>query len=242
MKVIVINAAPRMEAGNTQMVLTPFLVGMRHGGAKVDVALLARKKIELCQGCFTCYSVTPGECVHNDDMPALVDRIRSADMMLLATPIYLDGMTSLAKAFIDRLVVFLDPRFAADEEGLIHPLRMDFPGKLFLVSVCGYPGLQNFDPLIMHMKRIARNLHTEYCGAILRPAVYSLLLTKKYPDKTREVMEAIRWAGEELVRDGRVSSATFDRVSADICSRQELMATANSYWDRELEKSSDQPA
>lgn len=242
MKAIVINAAPRMESGNTQMVLTPFLVGMRHGGAKIDMALLARKKMELCRGCFTCYSVTPGQCVHNDDMPALVERIRSADMMVLATPVYLDGMTSLAKAFIDRLVVFLDPRFTADDEGLVHPLRMRFPGKLFLVSVCGYPGLHNFDPLTLHMKRIARNLHSEFSGAILRPAVYSLLLTKKYPERTRGVMEAIRRAGEELAEDGKVSPSTFDEVSTDICSRQELMVTANAYWDRELEKSSDQPA
>lgn len=164
MKIIVINAVPRMEAGNTQMVLAPLLVGMRHAGAKVDVALVGKKKIDLCMGCFTCYALTPGECVQNYDMPVLIDRIRTADMMVLATPIYFDGMTSLAKTFLDRLVVFLDPHFTHDDEGLLHPLRMSFPGKLFLVSVCGYPGLHNFDPLMAHVKRIARNLHSEFCG------------------------------------------------------------------------------
>jgi putative NADPH-quinone reductase len=242
MKIIVINAAPRMEAGNTQMVLTPFLVGVRHAGAKVDVALLGKKKMEQCEGCFTCYAQTPGECVHNDDMQSLIDRIRTADMMVLATPIYFDGMTSLAKIFIDRLVVFLDPHFADDDLGLRHPLRMSFPRKLFLVSVCGYPGLHNFDPLMAHIKRIARNMHSEFCGAILRPAVFSLLLTKKYPERIRSIMDAMRRAGEELIQDGRVSPYTFDAIATDVCSRQELMATANAYWDRELEKSSDQPA
>ncbi|MDQ7781248.1 MAG: flavodoxin family protein [Desulfomonilaceae bacterium] len=242
MKAIVINAAPRMEAGNTQMILTPFLVGMRHEGAKIDIALLARKEINRCEGCFTCYAATPGSCIHHDDMEALIDRIRGVDTMILATPVYLDGMTSLAKIFVDRLVAFMDPHFVADKVGVRHPLRWKFPEKLFLVSVCGYPGLHNFDPLLLHMKAIAKNLHTEFCGALLRPGVYSLLLKKKYPDRIREVMDAIRGAGEELVRHGRVSAGTFDAVASDICSDRELIDTANAYWDRELEKSADQPA
>lgn len=231
-----------METGNTQTVLTPFLVGARQAGAKVDEVLLVRKDIKRCRGCFTCYARTPGRCVHEDDMPALVERLRGSDMMVLATPVYLDGMTSWAKTFIDRLVVFLDPHFIADDQGLIHPMRWKFPGKLFLISVCGYPGLHNFDPLVLHMQRIARNLHSEYSGALLRPAVFSVLLAKKYPERVRHVMDALRTAGEELVRTGRVSEEISAAVAQDICTPEELMATANAYWDRELEKFRDTPA
>jgi hypothetical protein len=242
MKIIVINAAPRMEAGNTQTVLTPFLVGARHEGAQVDVALLGRKKIKQCIGCFSCYARTPGVCVHQDDMPALVERVRSADMMVLATPVYIDGMTSLAKTFLDRLVVFLDPHFTKDDQGLIHPMRWKFPDKLFLVSICGYPGLHNFEPLVLHMEHIARNFHSESCGALLRPAVFSVLLTKKYPDRVRHIMDAFRKAGEELVKTGGVSSSTLEDAAGDICTPEELLATANAYWDRELDKFRDEPA
>lgn len=234
MNIIVINAAPRMEAGNTQVILNPFLVGARHEGAKLDIALLAKKKIRPCRGCFTCYAKTPGECVQNDDMEALVARIRAADLMILATPLYLDGMTSLAKIFIDRLVVFLDPHFAKADQGFLHPLRWKFPQKIFLVSVCGYPGLFNFDPLVLHVQQIARNLHAEFAGALLRPAVFSILLTKKYPDRVKNVLDAVRSAGGELVRNGRVSEETSRAVSADICSPDELMTMANAYWDREI--------
>ncbi|MFH1115282.1 MAG: flavodoxin family protein [Pseudomonadota bacterium] len=242
MKAIVINAAPRMEAGNTQMILTPFLVGLRHEGAKVDIALLARKKINRCEGCFTCYAATPGECVHHDDMPGLIERIRNADTMVFATPIYLDGMTSLAKTFVDRLVTFLDPHFVAHEYGFRHPLRWKFPERLFLVAVCGYPGLHNFDPLVLHMKRIAVNLHAEFSGALLRPAVFSVLLNRKYPGRIRNVMDACRSAGEEFARSGGASAETLDAAAQDVCSEDELMATANAYWDRELERGGDQPA
>lgn len=231
-----------MEAGNTQTVLTPFLVGARGKGADVDVALLAKKDLKRCVGCFTCYARTPGTCVHDDDMPRLIERIRAADVLILATPLYVDGMTALAKTFIDRLVVFLQPHFAVENGELVHPLRWNFPKKIFLLSICGYPGLQNFDPIVSHMKRIARNMHSEYCGALLRPAVFSLLLTRKYPERARQVMDAIRKAGEELVVNGKVSSETLEAAAGDICTSEELMLTANAYWDRELEKFGDRPA
>jgi putative NADPH-quinone reductase len=231
-----------MEAGNTQMILTPFLVGCRGKGAEVDIALLGRKNINTCIGCFNCYAETPGTCLHYDDMPKLIERIRRADMMILATPIYLDGMTGLAKTFVDRLVPFLDPHFTIEDGGVVHPLRWNFPSKLFLVSVCGYPGLHNFDPLVLHMQRLARNLRTDFCGALLRPAVYSILLGKKYPDRVKGVMDAARAAGEELVEFGKVSEKTLATVAADICTTEELVATANAYWDRELEGSGDRPS
>jgi putative NADPH-quinone reductase len=242
MKIIVINAAPRMESGNTQVMLNPFLVGMRSQGAEVDIALLARKKIKPCIGCFTCYAKTPGVCIHADDMPALVERVRRADLMVLATPVYLDGMTSLAKIFMDRLVVFLDPHFLADGGRLHHPLRWRFPEKMFLVSVCGYPGLENFQPLQFHMERIARNMHADFCGSLLRPAAFSVLLAKKYPDRVREVIDAARIAGEELVKSGAVREDILKAAAADICSTEELMKSANAFWDRELATRGDEPA
>lgn len=240
MRIIAINAAPRMESGNTQAVLTPFLVGCRDKGAEVDIALLGRKKINTCVGCFNCYAETPGTCVQSDDMEPLIERIRLADMMVLATPIYLDGMTGLCKTFIDRLVPFLDPHFEMKENTVIHPLRWKFPEKLFLVSVCGYPGLSNFEPLALHVERLARNLHTDFCGALLRPAAFSLLLRRKYPERVREVLDAVRTAGEEVVQFGKVSETTLKAAAADICATAELVAMTNAYWDRQLEGPGDE--
>ncbi len=238
MKIMVINAAPRMEVGNTQVVLNPFCIGMRDAGAEIDLALLGGKNIQPCIGCFTCYAKTPGQCIHEDDVPELTHRIRQADILVLATPIYIDGMTSLAKRFLDRLVVFLDPHFNKDDEGLIHPLRWKFPDKLFLVSICGYPNLHNFDPILLHMKKLARNFHTEFSGALLRPAAFSILLSRKYPEQIHSVLGAARKAGAELVSAGVVSKETLTAAAADICSPEELMATANSYWDREIANNS----
>jgi multimeric flavodoxin WrbA len=234
LNVVVINAAPRKTEGNTQVILNPFLVGMREKGARLQIVQLADLDINPCIGCFTCYADTPGECIHQDDMPALTERLRSADMMVLATPVYLDGMTSWGKIFVDRLVTCLDPHFQQDDVGLFHPLRGKLPKKIFLVSVCGFPGASNFEPLVLHVERIARNLNSEFCGALVRPAVFSMLMTKKFPDRIREVLDAVKSAGVELAEQGYVSKQTLEAASSDICSVEELMNTANSYWDRLL--------
>ena len=236
MKIIVIHAAPRMETGNTQVILNPFLVGLRQEGARVDIAFLGKKDIKRCIGCFTCYAATPGKCVHDDDMPSLQERVRDADAMVLATPVYLDGMTSLAKTFLDRMVVFLDPHFTTDDVGVIHPLRWKFPKSIFLVSVCGYPGLHNFDPLLMHVRNVARNFHSEFAGALLRPAIFSILLAKKYPERVNRVIDAVRESGVQLAKSGTVSEQTLRIAAEDICPPEELVTMANAYWDRELNR------
>lgn len=234
MKIIVIHAAPRKSDGNTHAVLEEFLKGASEAGADTDITYLVDKDISPCVGCFTCYADTPGECIHDDDMPGLTSKIREADMMILASPVYLDGMTSWAKIFFDRLVVFMDPHFREQDDGLVHPRRWEFPERFFLLSVCGYPGTFNFDPLVAHVKRICRNLHSDYCGALLRPAAFSILLGKKYPDRVAEVMAAVRAAGAQLVREGRVAEDILETAASDICTSKELMDTANAYWDRLL--------
>ena len=113
---------------------------------------------------------------------------------------------------------------------------------MFLVSVCGFSGLHNFDPLVLHMERLVRNLHSEFCGALLRPAVFSVLLTRKYPERVRQVLDFARMAGEELVKLGSVTATTLQAVAEDICTPEELMTTANAYWDRELGGPADEPA
>ncbi|MCX5874047.1 MAG: flavodoxin family protein [Deltaproteobacteria bacterium] len=239
MKILVINASPRMESGNTQAILTPFLVGAKEAGATVEIVLAARKKINPCIGCFSCYAKTPGKCVHDDEMGQLSEKVRTADVLALATPVYIDGMPSLAKKVIDRLVTFMDPLFVIEPNRISHPLRWDFPKKMFLISVCGYPGLRNFDPLVLHFERISENFHSEFSGALLRPAIFSVLLTKKYPDRIKGVLKAVRSAGYQLVTNGKVSDDTLESAAMDICSTEELIRTANSYWDRELRQTSE---
>ena len=62
MKVVAINSSPKMDKGNTALVLGPFLEGMREAGAEVELFYTKKLRIKPCQGEQNCWVKTPGEC------------------------------------------------------------------------------------------------------------------------------------------------------------------------------------
>ncbi len=69
MKILSINSSPR-DGGQskTELMLNHLVEGMQEAGADVEVVNLREKKIKYCIGCFTCWTKTPGKCIHKDDM------------------------------------------------------------------------------------------------------------------------------------------------------------------------------
>ena len=69
MKVLALNSSPRGEGqSQTEFLLTHLVQGMQEAGAEVEVVALRKKTIKNCIGCFTCWTKTPGICIHQDDM------------------------------------------------------------------------------------------------------------------------------------------------------------------------------
>jgi len=67
MKVLAINASPHRDNGNTALILSPFLDGMKEEGAKVEVLYTKTMDIKPCLGCLKCWTKTPGACIQKDD-------------------------------------------------------------------------------------------------------------------------------------------------------------------------------
>lgn len=97
MKVTAINSSPRMDKGNTALVLGPFLEGMREAGAVVELFYTKQLQIHPCQGELSCWLRTPGKCFQQDDMQMLLPKLAEADVLVLATPVYVDGVTGPMK-------------------------------------------------------------------------------------------------------------------------------------------------
>ncbi|MGA2227010.1 MAG: hypothetical protein ABSH41_21455 [Syntrophobacteraceae bacterium] len=65
MKVIALNSSPRDEGiSKTGMLLGALVEGMSEAGAHVETIHLRQEKINNCMGCFTCWSKSPGVCIH----------------------------------------------------------------------------------------------------------------------------------------------------------------------------------
>ncbi len=121
-----------MDKGNTATILNPFLEGMKEAGAEVELFYTSKLNIHPCTGEFNCWLKTPGECLHNDDMKMLYPKIAEADIMVFATPVYVDGVTGPMKNFIDRLLPGIHPFFELREDhcAMLHVEKLS-PANLF---------------------------------------------------------------------------------------------------------------
>jgi multimeric flavodoxin WrbA len=213
MKAIAINASPMMDEGNTAAILSPFLDGMREAGAKVQVYYTKKLNIKPCQGEFDCWLKTPGKCFQEDDMETLLPRLAEADIQVFATPLYADGMTGPLKNLLDRTIPLGHPFLKLRDGHCCMPRREgNGAGKVVLVSNCGFWEMDNFEPLLAHMKARCRYTNREFAGALLRPhgPILKLMATRGAP--VDDVFEAARTAGHQLVQEGQMSSQTLATV------------------------------
>jgi multimeric flavodoxin WrbA len=226
MKVLAINSSPRPEGqSRTFMMLSHLVKGMREAGAEVEVVDLRRKKVNLCMGCYTCWSKTPGICAHKDDMTEeLFDKWLDSDIAIYATPLYHYTLNASMKAFIERTLPMLKPFLIEREESTSHPLRDRKPPQAVLLSVCGFPEMGHFDQLSAYFHKLWGRL---MLAEILRPGAEAL---PNMDDKRREVLEATERAGHELVENRSVSPQTLEVITQDLGVSDEFRKVANLMW------------
>ena len=88
-KVLILSSSPR-KGGNSDLLCDEFMRGAKESGHDVEKIFIAQKKINYCMGCGVCNSTS--KCVQHDDMAEILDKMVSADAIVLATPIYFYSM------------------------------------------------------------------------------------------------------------------------------------------------------
>lgn len=100
-KVLILSGSPR-KGGNSDILCDEFMRGAVESGNDVEKIRVASKKIAPCSACYFCKDT--GKCVHNDDMPEILQKMIDADVIVLASPVYFYSMNAQLKAVIDRTV------------------------------------------------------------------------------------------------------------------------------------------
>lgn len=220
MDVLVINGSPRKERAHTGSIVSLFAEGMKEKGANVDFIYPKDLEIGDCRGCQNCWGNTPGKCIQDDDMADVLDKIAKSDIVVLATPVYVDGMTGLLKTLIDRTIPLLHGRFEIREDHCRHPPR-DYvnKGKLVLLSVAGFVEMDNFDPLVSHVKAICKNMSREYAGAVLRPIAWAMAGAKEQGVELDDIYNAVKEAGRELISNGSMKKETLTTIAREYMPR-----------------------
>lgn len=101
-KMLVLIGSPRKN-GNSALLAEEAGRAARQAGASVERVFLHDLAISPCNGCGVCRKDVDAECTLDDDMTPLYAKLRAADAVLIATPIYSYNMTAQTKLLIDRL-------------------------------------------------------------------------------------------------------------------------------------------
>jgi len=101
-QLLILVGSPRKE-GNSAFLAGRAADAARAGGASVECVFLHDLDVRPCEGCHVCRESVDAECVLRDDMTGLYPKLRAADAILIATPIYSYDMTAQTKLLIDRL-------------------------------------------------------------------------------------------------------------------------------------------
>ena len=228
MKVLAVNSSPRTEGeSKTEIMMQHLVKGMQDAGADVEIVHLRQKKIRNCIGCFTCWTKTPGICLHKDDMTQeLFPKWLASDLVVYATPLYHYTVNAALKTFIERTLPVLQPFFEEREGVTHHPLRHKLPAMVML-SVAGFPD----DAVFQQLSSWTRFVFRESLVAEIYRAGAETLTVPFYKEKASEILEATEKAGREIVIDGRITPETLALVQQSMVDdKNSWFAMGNLMW------------
>jgi multimeric flavodoxin WrbA len=98
-KVIGIVGSPR-KGGNTEIMTTYVLNAIAEEGLETELILLAGLDIKPCTACMACSKEE--QCSINDDLFPIYLKMKAADGIILASPVYYGSATALLKGLMER--------------------------------------------------------------------------------------------------------------------------------------------
>ncbi|MDD2706970.1 MAG: flavodoxin family protein [Verrucomicrobiae bacterium] len=185
MKIVALLGSPRAQ-GNSAFIMEHFLKAAARLGAETRTFALNALRYRGCQACYACKK-TADQCVLRDDLAEVLDAVREADVLALASPVYYGDVTSQMKAFIDRTYAYFTPEYITNPA---NRSRLK-PGKKFvMVLTQGHPDEKTFADIFprytffMQMYGMGEFYLIRACGLAQPDAVRS---RKDVLDKAGEV-------------------------------------------------------
>ena len=226
-KIIAINGSHRGEKGFTQFLIDKLAAGVTKAGGSLETIVLSKQKINMCIGCEVCRTEKSYlKCIYDDkdDVREIFEKMRAADIVLFATPVYIFTMSGLLKVFLDRIFSTGDSnKLRLSESGLFfHHIDHTLSSKPFALLVC-CDNLEDETPknVISYFKTFSTFMDAPMVGTLVRKSG-KLVGHGKSPEKEKlfpkiyDVYEAYEQAGRELATSGRIEAQTEKRANQHI--------------------------
>ncbi|MBQ6922791.1 MAG: flavodoxin family protein [Clostridia bacterium] len=100
MKVILINGSPRAD-GNTSVAIDEMVKVFNENGAETEVFQIGNANIRGCIACKACYKT--GKCAFDDAVNVIAEKLKDADGLIVASPVYYASANGTLISLLDRL-------------------------------------------------------------------------------------------------------------------------------------------
>jgi multimeric flavodoxin WrbA len=141
MNIVCLKGSPR-KGGNSSAIADRLMTVAAGQGAGTVTFELNSLQYRGCQGCYACKK-TLDRCILDDDLTKVLEAVRNADIVVLASPVYYGDISGQLKCFIDRTFSFLTPDYVTSKT----PSRLP-PGKrLIFILTQGNPDTRLFDDI-----------------------------------------------------------------------------------------------
>ena len=184
-KILLMMGSPRKD-GNSATLAKQVAAGAEAAGAEVESFYLHGMNIHPCTACDACREERDKDCVIDDDMETLYGKLRQADALVIASPIYWFTVSAQTKLFMDRWYALGGPgeEYAA------------FAGKSIGI-VLTYADVDPFTSGAVNALRTFQDAFN-YVGAQIVGMVYGSASEAGEIRKNRDLMEKAYELGKQL--------------------------------------------
>jgi len=113
-KLIAFIGSPR-KGGNVDTIVNEILRGAKEKNIETKIYYLNEMNIRPCQSCLYCRKPESNNCCIKDDMKPVYEDIKTAEYLVLSSPVYIHQISGLLKNLLDRFYPLTDhnhkPRF-----------------------------------------------------------------------------------------------------------------------------------
>ncbi len=191
-KLFGIAGSPR-RGGNSDILLDEVLRGAKDAGSDAEKIVAASMKIAPCNECGSCNST--GECIIDDDMQMVYQKLRDADRIILATPVFFAGVSAHAKMLIDRCQALWARKYLLGKS-----LQKEGPAikrEGMLISVAAAKGSTVFDCVMKTAKYFYLAIDVDYKHNLLYDNIEKKGDIKRHQTALRDAYEKGRVLGKE---------------------------------------------
>jgi len=188
MKVLGIMGSPRRQS-NTEILLDRALAGAEEMGAEVEKVVVSQLKVSPCREIYAC--LKDGHCAIRDDMQWLYEKLLEADHIMFASPIFFYGLTSQAKAIVDRCQALWVRRHVLGMGKEDNRIR-----RGVFISVGATQGNRLFDGATLTVKYFFDAIGVQYAGDLLIRGVDGKAQIKEHPTALQHAFRL----GQQLVQ------------------------------------------